>query len=108
MAVQLTIADMYPLAAGLFGNIGLVIDKTVEDFPELRQSDRIYIIMTEWRKRQVKCPSAEQIVPVFEKVKLNKHIICLVCIVKKWPGTLIHEYKRDYYWDEINLVSVIG
>ena len=79
IAVRLTAAELHPLAAGLLGNIGLVIEKTAEDFPELRQSDRSFIIMTEWRKKLQKCPSVAQIVLVFEEMKMNKHIICLVC-----------------------------
>ena len=80
IALRLTTEDEYPLTAGLLKNIGLVIDRIKEDFPELRQSDRMFVIMTEWRKRREESPSAEEMVRVFEKTKLDKHIVCMVCL----------------------------
>ena len=80
MAERLAAADMYPLTAGLLGNVDLVMERTEGEFPEMRPCDRTFVIMAEWRKRLNEKPSAEKMARVFEEMGINKHIVCMVCL----------------------------
>ena len=81
---RLAASELYPLTAGLLGNIDLVLEGTEGEFPELRSSDRTFVIMTEWRKRLEENPSADNMVRVFEEMKINKHKVCMVGTLSFW------------------------
>ena len=81
IAVRLNSEDIYPLAAGLFGNVGSKIQRIEGEYPELRPCDRAFVIMTEWKKMLAgrnECPSSGKLANVFEEMGINKHTVCMV------------------------------
>ena len=117
IAVRLATADMYPFAAGLFGNAKTVIEQTECDFRELRFCDRAFVILTKWRRKlenRQEIPSAGRIVQIFEEMQENmetkKHVVCMVCWItvcifyhnKHCVGKELRLFEKGFVWSRLS------
>ena len=97
LAQRLRTEHIYPLAAGLFNTVKILEDIN-NDFPDLRQVDRTYLVISEWRRRKESRKRKEetgitagQIAKILQDAGIDHHLMCLVCEVFYEFNSLIFE-----------------
>ena len=86
LAQRLRKEYLYPLTACLFKTVKYLED-VQDDFPDLLQSDRTYLVMAEWRKQMsnrqqkddMKETTAGRIAEILKDADIDHHLVCLVC-----------------------------
>ena len=83
IANRLRQEHLIPLAAGLLGSVKY-LENIQANFSDLRMEEHAYLILAEWRKRtrnQRGNTSAQGIVKILMDVKIDHHLVCLVCYI---------------------------
>ena len=82
LAQRLGTEHLYPLTACLLETVKY-LDDVKANFADLTQSDHVYLVMAEWRKRtrnreRDMFTPASKMVRVLEEAKIDHHLLCLV------------------------------